>query len=377
MVDAIRQAALPKLERAIGFAAQQCRRIVDSDPDAYPMYTVEGRWGHVGESWTHWCEGFFPGMLWLIHMHTRDEWFGAAAERYSKRLEPRRFDENVHDLGFLFLSTYLRWYRRHRQPEHKQIVIEAGQTLAKRFREPAGYLCSFLGPRSLFVDIMMNVPVIYYAAQKTGDERLLSIANRHVDATAKFIVRPNGSCAHEALFDDAGNFVSQSTQQGLRADSDWSRGIAWALYGFGTVSQYSKNPEHLAVAERIADFWLTKTAGNPVPLWDFSAADDAAAPKYFDSSAGAIAASGLWNLSHLSADRSKREAYRNRAIQTAVALAEPDFLAIDRPEQEGVLLHGVYHLHKNLGVDESVIWGDHFFVEALVKILSDAKTIEV
>ena len=75
------------------------------------MYTVQGRWNQEGERWTNWCEGFFPGILWLLHKQTGEAEWRALAEQYSRPLEPRRFDRDVHDLGFLFFSTYLRWYR--------------------------------------------------------------------------------------------------------------------------------------------------------------------------------------------------------------------------------------------------------------------------
>ena len=104
----------PDLERALAFAARQARRVVDTYPDYTPMYTVGGLWNREGERWTHWCEGFFPGILWLLHKHTGAPEWREPAERYTRALEPRRLDRAVHDLGFLFFSTYLRWYNRRR-----------------------------------------------------------------------------------------------------------------------------------------------------------------------------------------------------------------------------------------------------------------------
>ena len=93
------------------FAALQCRRIIDKYPSYVPMYTVGGKWNQEGERWTHWCEGFYPGIFWLLHKHTGDAyWRQTRPNATAGALEPRRFDRNVHDLGFLFFSTYLRWY---------------------------------------------------------------------------------------------------------------------------------------------------------------------------------------------------------------------------------------------------------------------------
>src|SRR5437764_6404321 len=174
------------------------------------MYTVGGRWNREGERWTHWCEGFFPGILWLLHKHTGDaEWRGPA-ERYSRALEPRRHDRAVHDLGFLFLSTHMRWYHLTGDPALRDVLVEAGRTLALR-RQKGGYLASFVGPGSLFIDIMMNVGVIFWAANATGDEALRHVALEHCRTTARTLVRPDGGTAHEGVFDtETGRFLGQT-----------------------------------------------------------------------------------------------------------------------------------------------------------------------
>src|SRR3954454_4571412 len=95
---------------ALDFAAGQCRHVIADHPGYTPMYTVGGKWKLEGERWTHWCEGFYPGIFWLLHRATRERYWREQAETTSRALEPRRFDRAVHDLGFLFFSTYLRWY---------------------------------------------------------------------------------------------------------------------------------------------------------------------------------------------------------------------------------------------------------------------------
>src|SRR5713226_2130039 len=203
------------IEQALEFAARQVRRTIERDPGFYPMYTKEGRWRHEGESWTHWCEGFFPGMMWLLWEHTHDAFWRENAERYSRQLEPRKNDRNVHDLGFLFLSTYLPWHRATEDQATQAVLVQAGRTLALRFQEKGQYLCSFLGPESLFIDIMMNVGIIFYAAERTGDAKLRDIALRHSLTTRRFLVRGDGSTAHEGIFDvDTGEFLRPSTRQG-------------------------------------------------------------------------------------------------------------------------------------------------------------------
>jgi unsaturated chondroitin disaccharide hydrolase len=360
----------PLLERAFDFAASQVRATVERYPDYFPIYTTKGRWFHSGELWTDWCGGFHAGMMWLCATRTGEAWWRQTAEHYSRLLEHRQYDRNVHDLGFIFLNTYLPWYVKTGDRKLNEVLITAGRTLALRFNPRGTYLCSFIGPESLFIDIMMNVPLIFYAARESGDQALFELAAAHCRTTERTLVRPDGSTAHEGIFDsETGEFLRQSTHQGLRSDSAWTRGLAWSLYGFGTVYTYTKDRADLDVAVRNADYYLSRCPESLVPPWDFDV--PAVLDRIEDSSAAAIASSGLWNLSGLVAaedpDRSTR--YRSASLRILDSLCSDRYLAWRTPGWEGVVRHGVYHLHKNLGVDESVMWGDFFFLESVSKVL--------
>src|SRR5262249_40045797 len=159
----------------------------------------------------HWCEGFYPGIFWLLHKHMGEAQWRQWAEHYSRPLAPRRFDRTVHDLGFLFFSTYLRWSHLTGDAALRDVLIDAGRTLALR-RQQGGYLASFVGPQSLFIDIMMNVGIIFWAAEATQDEALYKIALEHCETTAKYLVRPDGATAHEGIFGvESGRFEREST----------------------------------------------------------------------------------------------------------------------------------------------------------------------
>jgi unsaturated chondroitin disaccharide hydrolase len=364
-------ALIPRLEQAFDFAASKVRSTIVRNPDYFPVYTLDGRWKHDRETWTDWCGGFHAGMMWLIARRTGDPWWLHSAEHYSKLLEPRRHDRQVHDLGFIFLNTYLPWYQSSGDPSLQQVLVTAGQTLALRFNRRGRYLCSFIAPGSLFIDIMMNVPLIFYAAEATGDGALFDLALAHCRTTERTLVRPDGSTAHEGLFDvETGAFLGQSTQQGLRADSTWARGLAWSLYGFGSVYAFTHDPTDLSIAQRNADYFLERAGESLIPPWDF---DVSPGPKRLaDSSAAAIAASGMWNLAELTKphDSVRADRYRHAALGILDALCTDLYLAGTTPGWEGVVKHGVYHYHKQLGVDESVIWGDFFFLEAIAKVLA-------
>jgi unsaturated chondroitin disaccharide hydrolase len=219
---------------------------------------------------------------------------------------------------------------------------------------------------------MMNVGIILWAANATGDETLRDIAVEHCRTTQKYLVRPDGGTAHEGIFDVAtGQFLRQSTHQGYAPESTWSRGLAWSLYGYTAVhrllsaSEAPAAEEFLETARRCADCFLRRAPADLVPPWDFDAPNDGQQP--YDSSAAAIAASGLWDLSE-EVSGADRERYQNAARTMLKTLCSDRFLARNQPDWEGILMHGVYHYHKGLGVDESVAWGEHFFVEALVKV---------
>lgn len=355
-------------EETLAFGERQVRRLVEEHPGFYPMYTHQGRWKHDLPVWTHWCDGFLPGMLWIFHSrqaHASEEarWWFDQAVRYSKALEPRKFDREVHDLGFIFMSTYYRWLQASGDPALRDVLVEAGRTMALRFKPNGQYLRSFLAEDSLFIDIMMNVGIVFYAAREAGDERLFDIAMRHCLTTRRVLVRGDGSTAHEGLFNvETGEFLRQSTQQGYRGDSCWSRGLAWALYGFGTSYEYSRVPRLLRTAEACADFYIGHTHEDGVPPWDYDAPPESR--MLLDTSAAAIAAGGLLRLSKLLPDRAKADLYRSFALRTLDALCRKH-LAGNDPAWEGILKGGVYHIHKQLGVGESVMWGEYFFVEAL------------
>jgi unsaturated chondroitin disaccharide hydrolase len=216
---------------------------------------------------------------------------------------------------------------------------------------------------------MMNVGIIFYAAQKTGDADLQRRATQHCLTTRRFLVRGDGSTSHEGVFDvNTGEFLRQTTHQGWRGDSSWARGLAWALYGFGTAYRFTRDRRFLETAQTCADFYMERTPLHGVPPNDWEEPNPLLP---YESSAAAITASGLYNLASLISDSNRAAVYRSYAERIITTLCQPEFLAIDTPGWEGVLRHGMYHQRKGLGVDESVMWGDYFFLEALSKVLGE------
>jgi unsaturated chondroitin disaccharide hydrolase len=244
--------------------------------------------------------------------------------------------------------------------------VEAGRTTASRYREAGRYMPSFRQPDSLFIDIMMNIHMALYAAQQTGDQDMARKAVDHCLTTRRFLMRGDGSASHEGMFDlETGAFLKQTTQQGFSDDGSWARGQAWALYGFGTVYRFTGDRRFLETAIAAADFYIEKTGDRLVPPNDWEETNPV---RPYETSAAAAAAGGFWQLAGLVQDRTKAQVYADYAVNILRRLTDDDFLASPDEEWEGVLKHGSYHEGKDLGVDESVMWGDYWFLDTVDQI---------
>jgi unsaturated chondroitin disaccharide hydrolase len=350
-------------DHAWSVAASKVRALVRDLPDRFPLYTVDGQWSVDAEAWTNWCEGFLVGQLWLLAQRTEDASFREQAEHYSRLIEHRKDDRDVHDLGFLFWSSWKRWFELTGDPATDDVLIHAGRTLALRFNERGRFLRSFLAADSLFIDIMMNVGIIFYAAGRTGDPELARIATEHCLTTRRVLVRGDGSASHEGIFDlETGQFLRQTTQQGWRDDGSWARGQCWAIHGFGTAYRFTGDPRFLATAAQCADFYIERTGDQLIPPNDW---EEPTPNHSYESSAAAIAAGGIWQVACLMPDVPRALHYGDYAVRILSRLLEDDFLAGEDEPWDGILKHGCYHERKGLGVDESVMWGDYFLLDAL------------
>jgi unsaturated chondroitin disaccharide hydrolase len=219
---------------------------------------------------------------------------------------------------------------------------------------------------SCFIDIMMNVGIIFWAADHADDEALRQVAEEHCETSRRYLVRGDGSTAHEAIFDlDSGECLRQTTHQGFRGDSCWVRGLAWSLYGFGTAFSHTHNESWLHTAELNAECFLRHLPADGVTPYDFFANGNHVP---LDTSGSAIAASGLWQLAELTPSRYRAKRYREAAVRMVDGLCQ-SHLGDAAAGWEGILRDQIYHIHLALGVGESCMFGDYFFVEALGKVL--------
>jgi unsaturated chondroitin disaccharide hydrolase len=350
-------------EEAFQFIERQVRRLLIASPKQFPTYTEGGRWVFGADPWAPtWSGGFLTGLIWALARRTGEEWWLARAREYSRLLEPRKNDGGTHDIGFIFEPSWGRWFDAEQSFEARDVLIEAGRTMANRLQMPGGYLSTWVDRGSTFIDVMMNVGIIFRAARYSGDEALYRAALRHCLTTRRFLQRGDGSTIHEGWFDpDSGEFLRAATHQGWRSDSTWARGQAWAIYGFTTAYQHTREADLLDSACRAADYYNAHTPEG-VPPNDWL---DPSPSFAYESSAAAIASAGMLHLADVLDDATAAARYHECGLRVLRRLRSTEFIAADVPQWEGVLRHALYHQRNRLGVDESVMWGDYYFTEAL------------
>lgn len=355
------------VDETFAFAAEQLRTLVTTHAGSTPTYTSHGRWVLDNDQWApNWNGGFLAGMLWILARRTGDPWWAEQARTYTLALEPRKNDTSTHDIGFLLEPSFGRWYDYEHDEHAREVLITGGHTMAGRMQYPGGYLRTWVDPGSTFIDVMMNVGIILRAAEYADDPTLRDVALQHSETTRRYLVRGDGSTLHEGRFDTTtGEFLHAATHQGARSDSSWARGQAWAIYGFSSVYQHTGEVDMLTTAARCADFYIAETAAVGVPPNDWTDADPVPP---FESSASAIAAAGMLHLADAldsCGTPAGGQRYRDYAKVILQTLRSTQFLAADTPGWEGIVRHAIYHRLNNLGVDESVMWGDHYLLEAL------------
>jgi unsaturated chondroitin disaccharide hydrolase len=359
------------IDEAFDFAKKQVRALVTGAPGRMPTYTEDGRWVFDTDPWAPaWSGGFLTGMMWAFARRTGEHWWREQAERYSLMLEPRKDDAGTHDVGFVLEPSWGRWFDLDRTEHTRQVLIEGGRTMARRLQSTGGYLSTWVDPGSTFIDVMMNVGIILRAAEYANDTRLREIALTHCRTSRRHLMRGDGSTVHEGWFDTAtGEFLRSATHQGWRSDSTWARGQAWAIYGFTTAYRHTGEADLLDAARRAADYYIAHTPAAGIPPNDWL---DPAPAEPWEASAAAIAAAGMLHLAAALRGDPAATGYRRYGLTIVATLRSTEFIAADTAGWQGILRHATYHRRRGLGVDESVMWGEYYFVEALELASSSA-----
>ena len=336
----------------------------------------EYRWNLRPTKLEEWCIGFWPGILWMDYDYTRSEAVMKAAQGYTEAVI-KAADRSVadHDLGFIATGALIKGYEQTRDPRYREAALRAADSLATLFNNKVGTMLSWphsvkrYGGHNTIIDNMMNLELLFWADHernsKPGNSRLFDIAVRHAETTMQHHFRPDGSCYHVAVYDTlTGRFLRGVTHQGYSDASTWSRGQAWAVYGYTMVYRYTHDPRFLRQARRAADVYLRRlheTSDDMVPVWDM---DAPAGQQEKDASAACIVASALLELCQYAKEDADR--YHEAAVATLRCLSTNRYQSRDR--NVSLLLHSTGHHPAGSEVDASIIYADYYYMEALLRL---------
>ena len=330
--------------------------------DYIPYSTENGQWKPVHIHW--WTNGFWPATMWQMYLATRDGLFRDEAIRTEKMLDVNLedFEGLSHDVGFMWLiQSGVRYALEGNQDSYAR-TMRAAQHLACRYN-PNGFIRAWNGEGRegwAIVDCMMNLPLLYWASEVSGDPRFRLIAMKHADTAMDVFVRPDGSCNHIIIFDaETGEVLDNPGGQGYESGSSWSRGQAWALYGFTLSYLHTGRQAYLDTAKRVANYFISQITDDYIPRCDFR---QPAEPVLKDNTAGAVAAAGLLVLSRQLPEL-EAVTYYDVAVKMLRAMERED---INWELNDPALLQrctAAYHDIPGRHITKN--YADYFFVEAI------------
>ena len=323
-----------------------------------------------------WCDGFWPGILWMDYQNTKDEAVRKAAEGYTESLKGIAYRPCYdHDIGFLMFCSYGKGYEVNHSQEYKDVILASADSLATLFNPVVGTILSWPRevkprnwPHNTIMDNMMNLDMMFWAAKNGGNKLLYDLAVTHAKTTMKNHFRPDGSCYHVAVYDTInGDLIKSVTHQGYADHSMWARGQSWAIYGYTMVYRYTHNRVFLDFAQKVTDIYikrLKETSDDLVPLWDM---DDprglkGGAPK--DASAACVVADALLELQQYVGGE-KGEEYKQFALQSLAQLSTDRYQS--GKKNVAFLMHSTGHHPAGSEIDASIIYADYYYLEALMR----------
>lgn len=327
---------------------------------------------------TEWTNGFWTGILWLAYEYTKDNKYRELAEKNVESFY-NRIRNNIevahHDLGFLYIPSCVSAYKLTGNKIAYDAAIMAADSLIKRYQEKGEFIQAWgeLGSPDnyrLIVDCLLNIPLLYWATEVTGEESYMEIAKKHFKTTIDNAVRDNASAFHTFYFDPStGNPMGGKTRQGYSDDSSWARGQAWLIYGIALNYFHDMNEENVNVFEAVSNYFINRLPEDFVCYWDLIFNDGSGHSR--DSSSAAIAVCGF-NLM----DKFLPETNEMKSIYRYVQHAMLGSLIENYTEEltdgaTALINHGVYSWHSGKGVDEGNIWGDYYYMEALIRFYKD------
>lgn len=317
-----------------------------------------------------WTSGFFPGELWFLYEYTQNNFWKKKAQQHTDILEKEKMNGSTHDMGFKVYCSFGNGYRLTQDEHYKEVLLQSARTLATRFKPAAGIIRSWDHSKAqwacpVIIDNMMNLELLFWATKESKDSTFYRIAVDHAKTTMKHHFRPDFSSYHVIDYDTiTGQVLKKNTHQGFADESAWSRGQAWALYGYTMCYRETRLPEFLEQAQNIEKYLFThpNMPEDLIPYWDFDAPGIPDEPR--DVSAATVIASALYELSLY--DPEKGERYRSNADKIIENLTK-HYRATLKKDNGFLLLHSTGTKPTNTEVDVPIVYADYYFIEALMR----------
>lgn len=310
-----------------------------------------------------WTNGFWPAIMWQMYAETKNEQYALTARNAQNALDKafEIYDGLHHDVGFMWYLPCAADYKLTGNPKARVRALMAANILAGRFNIKGGFIRAWNEDKAgwSIIDCMMNIPLLYWASDEVGDERYKYIAMAHADITLRDHIRPDSSVNHVVVHNpQTGEALEFPRGQGFDSGSTWSRGQAWAIYGFAQSYMHTGKEEYLSAAKRTADYFIAHTALDPVPVSDFSAP---ALPVIKDTSAACIAACGMIEISKAVGEYEK-DFYLNNA-KRIIDFVHENYCDYSL-ENDSIVQMGSEAYHSEKG-QLPIIYADYYFVEAV------------
>lgn len=383
------------LNDALGFCVQQILTVLPEFTDKFQKAYSENNFYEPVDN-TDWTNGFWTGEIWLAYEYATENpdevaklRVGTPAEavmalRTAGEVQIASFLDRIvnkisvdhHDMGFLYSPSCVAGYKLVGSEDGKKAAILAADQLIARFHEKGEFLQAWgeMGaPENyrLIIDCLVNLPLLYWASEETGDDKYRVIAEKHIHTAVANVIREDYSTWHTFFFDpETGDPHHGATCQGYRDGSAWARGQAWGVYGLATAYRYTKRESYIELFKKVTEYFMDHLPEDLCPFWDLEFTDGDDQPR--DSSSACIAACGMLEMAKY---LPKEEADYYISLASKLIKAIYDKYAVrDLTESNGLVLHATYSNHSpyntcnHYGVDECNIWGDYFYMEALTRM---------
>lgn len=376
-----------EIDTALDFCCEQIKRNLSVFTKKFPnAYSVDNIYAPIDN--TDWTNGFWTGELWLAYEHCMRKMETELAESLRKAadIQVESFYQRIinkehvdhHDMGFLYTPSCVAAYKLTGNPQAREAAILAADQLITRYH-PVGEFIQAWGPMDapenyrLIIDCLLNLPLLYWATEETGDEKYRTIAEKHIHTAVANVIREDASTWHTFFFDmKTGAPDHGATCQGYRDGSAWARGQAWGVYGMACAYRYTGRADYIEKFRRVTAYFLEHLPQDLVPYWDLEFSDKDGDSQPRDSSSASIAACGMLEMSKYLTDE---EAAYYRSIAKKMLKSVYDYYAVkDGEKSNGLVLHSTYsnrsqyNTCNHYGVDECNIWGDYFYMEALTRL---------